>query len=122
MTRRPHCRASTSSPRPSQSDEADAKALTISILSDCAMRFMEGPQPNIDRAIALGTKIALDALAAVRAEATLAEKERCAKWHDDRARQTPDAFEMEFHQVSAAAIRAGLTADDWLAAAIRGRK
>jgi hypothetical protein len=31
--------------------------------------------------------------------------ERAAKWHDQRARDTPDAFEMEFHQVSAAAIR-----------------
>src|SRR6185312_17149532 len=73
-------------PAPSQSDEADAKALTISILSDCAMRFMEGPQPNIDRAIALGTKIALDALATVHAEATLAEREACARVADDYAR------------------------------------
>jgi hypothetical protein len=31
--------------------------------------------------------------------------ELAAKWHDQRARDTPDAFETEFHQVSAAAIR-----------------
>lgn len=31
--------------------------------------------------------------------------EEAAKWHDQRARDTPDAFEMEFHQVSAKAIR-----------------
>jgi hypothetical protein len=35
------------------------------------------------------------------------ERERCAKWHDQRSRDTPDAFEMELHQVSAAAIRKG---------------
>lgn len=32
--------------------------------------------------------------------------EAAARWHDERAKSTPDAFEMEFHQVSAAAIRA----------------
>ena len=32
--------------------------------------------------------------------------EECARWHDERARDTPDAFEMELHRVSAAAIRA----------------
>ena len=32
--------------------------------------------------------------------------EEAAKWHDQRARNTPDAFEMELHQVSAKAIRA----------------
>lgn len=32
--------------------------------------------------------------------------ERCAQWHDKRAHDTPDVFEMEFHQVSAKAIRA----------------
>ncbi len=32
--------------------------------------------------------------------------EAAAGWHDERARNTPDAFEMEFHQVSAKAIRA----------------
>ena len=39
-------------------------------------------------------------------EAVEGEREACAKWHDQRAHDTPDAFEMEFHQVSAAAIRA----------------
>ena len=34
-----------------------------------------------------------------------AEREKVAAWHDQRARDTPDAFEMEFHQVCAAAIR-----------------
>ena len=29
-----------------------------------------------------------------------------AQWHDERARDTPDAFEMELHQASAAKIRA----------------
>ena len=38
--------------------------------------------------------------------AIVSMRERAAKWHDQRARDTPDAFEMEFHQVSAAAIRA----------------
>jgi hypothetical protein len=33
-------------------------------------------------------------------------REMAAEWHDQRAINTPDAFEMEFHQVSAAAIRA----------------
>jgi hypothetical protein len=33
-------------------------------------------------------------------------RESAAKWHDQRAHDTPDVFEMEFHQVSAAAIRA----------------
>lgn len=32
--------------------------------------------------------------------------EEAAKWHDQRARDTPDVFEMELHQVSAKAIRA----------------
>ena len=32
--------------------------------------------------------------------------EKAAAWHDDRRRHTPDAFEMEFHGISAAAIRA----------------
>lgn len=32
--------------------------------------------------------------------------EECARWHDERARDTPDAFEMELHQVSAKALRA----------------
>lgn len=41
------------------------------------------------------------ALAAVRAR----QREAYAAWHDKRAKETPDAFEMEFHQVSAAAIR-----------------
>ena len=31
--------------------------------------------------------------------------EKAAAWHDARRRLTPDAFEMEFHRVSAAAIR-----------------
>src|SRR5689334_8566193 len=30
---------------------------------------------------------------------------RAAVWHDDRARQTPDAFESELHEVSARALR-----------------
>jgi hypothetical protein len=33
--------------------------------------------------------------------------EKAAKWHDQRARDTPDAFEMEFHQASAKALRNG---------------
>jgi len=32
--------------------------------------------------------------------------EEAARWHDERRRNTPDAFEMEFHEVSGAAIRA----------------
>jgi hypothetical protein len=32
--------------------------------------------------------------------------ERCAKWHDTRAHDTPDVFEAELHKVSAKAIRA----------------
>ena len=32
--------------------------------------------------------------------------EEAARWHDQRRRDTPDAFEMEFHEVSAEAIRA----------------
>lgn len=35
-----------------------------------------------------------------------AMRERAAQWHDQRAKDTPDAFEIEFHQISAAAIRA----------------
>lgn len=35
-----------------------------------------------------------------------AMRESAARWHDQRRRDTPDAFEMEFHEVSARAIRA----------------
>ena len=34
-----------------------------------------------------------------------AGREEAAAWHDQRRRDTPDAFEMEFHEVSAKAIR-----------------
>lgn len=39
-------------------------------------------------------------------ERALAFREVAAGWHDQRARDTPCAFEQELHQVSAAAIRA----------------
>lgn len=45
------------------------------------------------------------------AQAVAGERERCATWHDFRAAETPDAFEMEFHQRSAAALLA-LPSDD----------
>jgi len=102
-------------PVPSQSDEAHNFEMEIATVEN------EDGSVNGDDVRRLLSHAYACGASCVRAEATLAEKERCAKWHDDRARQTPDAFEMEFHQVSAAAIRAGLTADDWLAAAIRGK-
>ena len=45
------------------------------------------------------------ALTRAVAAATEKERERCARWHDERRYNTPDAFEMEFHEVSAAALR-----------------
>jgi hypothetical protein len=35
-----------------------------------------------------------------------AMQEAAAGWHNQRASETPDAFEQEFHEVSCAAIRA----------------
>jgi hypothetical protein len=43
-------------------------------------------------------------------EARNAALEEAAKWHDTRAHDTPDAFEMEFHEVSARTIRSMKTA------------
>lgn len=51
-------------------------------------------------------KIALNTGKYQREEARTAAIEEAAKWHDQRARDTPDAFEMEFHNSSATAIRA----------------
>ena len=45
------------------------------------------------------------ALVSARADGERDGLEKAAKWHDQRVRDTPDAFEMELHQVSAAAIR-----------------
>ncbi len=59
----------------------------------------------IATAILAALRLAESHPSAIR-EAVEGEREACAKWHDQRARDTPDAFEMEFHQVSAAAIRA----------------
>jgi hypothetical protein len=36
---------------------------------------------------------------------TEAGLERAARWHDERAKQTPDVFEQELHEVSARSIR-----------------
>jgi hypothetical protein len=47
-----------------------------------------------------------DGMRAALAVARKAILEEAAAWHDDRRRHTPDAFEMEFHEGSAAAIRA----------------
>lgn len=54
--------------KPTHSDEERAGALAIAILTDCAMRYIEGPQSQIDRAIDLGTRTVLPALASIRAE------------------------------------------------------
>lgn len=89
-------------PAPSQSDDAIVESILIGLPDSFAYKgYVSGDIHN--------------ALATVRAE----ERERAAKWHDDRARQTPDVFEQEFHEVSASAIRAGVTADEWVALSTR---
>lgn len=50
--------------------------------------------------------ITADAQASALADARRSALEEAAQWHNMRKRNTPDAFEMELHDVSAMAIRA----------------
>lgn len=50
--------------------------------------------------------IVLDVWKASSQQPSVHGLETAARWHDERARNTPDAFEMELHQKSAEAIRA----------------
>lgn len=52
----------------------------------------------------------------IRAEAF----EEAARWHDQRYRDTPDAFEMEFHDVSRKAIRSLSSFQSGLMAPVSG--
>lgn len=62
--------------------------------------------PHYDEELACWRPIAQAALSIIYPIAFTAGRDAAADWHRQRYRATPDAFEMEFHEVSEAAIRA----------------